>query len=1606
MSSSSSQSSLFTTAKGLYDGINHLYQSEFQTPALNDSNVDEIIFDEVADHQKSFLRTGASSQSQLVVKQILPTSPSLGTPIDLVSIRAFLVALEAYEALLPADYTANPVLLLSPEQLLEIAALNDLDVNITLKDMRSWTAVHFKSLLLTSFTAHDASDLLFRYQQIPPCQVSPLTLHAYLRFATDWNWVTKQGGTHGIDFQQLKMSFINGLSDRDLKLKVTASPVSNMNELLSVTQAKVRSLVKADKERVTHSNSLVGDGYLAAAIYSHVSSSACPQADSPGCNTFCANCGKSKHFPKECSAPCRMKGCDGSHIRRAHIFPPSQYVNSSCLQPSSPIILSSPLTENQLNVVTGFRASAVTVSSSVRSNVIMSDSCASHIFINTLLHFDSPPTFLTSPPLVKVANGAEEPILAVGKYRNMPAYFVPTLVCSLVSISVLTDHFYVVVFKKDMMIAFLPVDEHAVECQHILEQLSQYTNSASIFALKHSGLYTIPSSSAPSNLPVLTRPESNFSSSASLFPLQPSAAMTYYRDGSPAKLELSELVRYWHEALGHPTLEKMVDVVRFQTYQNLPSRLTTSVIRKYFPTCQACARGNLHRSALPQQSLATQAWLPNHRERRFEIDIKGPYTDSCGKPCLTYSGSMFTLNAVDTATGMEFTWLLQHKRHLVHYIKKLELLCIRYGYSLSCICTDDDFLTSDIRDHCATSSPIIDLQGVVPYEHGQLGRAERVQQTNEEAIWKSLAGAPHLEQKCWGLAHLHNVFTYNNLPQKRLGDKSPMFLFTGHIYDLLTTIMLPFGALVETMIPLADQTFATTRSLPASYVGPALGYKGAIRALNAATERILIRRTFRNIGPTTPPPLSANVIVTNEPLSSPDDLAGLPPPELQSREYDDSLALPPADLAFRRIVPEGPQVENISTLPIPSSSSTRHSPTPIGVAPDVDLAIPIESDGFVPVTSKKTRPKQHTIRNATLVLKQQLRTSAQPPQPSSITGVTPTPAVLLALPIGQPVQSESSPPLLLAPVVSTKRSRRTVPTSSHKRSSHIKPSRSTPDPYRRIYTHVRSSPYTANFTCSSASSTSYNPLNQRMPRTHAQAMLRPDAERWQEAERNEFNSFRENDLLHVLSHDFDISTIPKHLIYDLTVLYDIKTTPQGTIDKYKVRAALRGDKYVNENAAPLYAATANTDSVFLLLAIAAEQDMEMESSDIKTAFLIPPIDEEIYIRRPPGFTDQHMPKFSRLNKCMYGHPKASQYFRDNSDETLRSIGFVPLLSDDCVYRKDSAQGTIYVSVHVDDFGYFATKGSTLIKDTKQALSLKYNLKDYPNMESYLGMQITRDRDKRAIFISQPGYVTDMLEKYSVDSSFAPSIPLPVDYLLDVTKIKPSDALPLAKSEQLSYMSKVGSINYLATRTRPDILYASSCLSRVLQDPRIYHMKMVDQLLSFIAATRNLGLTLHSGEGIVPIVKVDCSFASHPDCKSHTGVTVSLGHHGASIMTISKKHTITADSSTVSEYIGCHTAAKAILWVRTFFKELGFPLSEPTVLYEDNKSTIALINKHCSGNRTRHVDIKYHMINELVRNKVILMQYLATTSMTADMLTKNLPPHLFTPFQRQILGYVI
>jgi hypothetical protein len=184
------------------------------------------------------------------------------------------------------------------------------------------------------------------------------------------------------------------------------------------------------------------------------------------------------------------------------------------------------------------------------------------------------------------------------------------------------------------------------------------------------------------------------------------------------------------------------------------------------------------------------------------------------------------------------------------------------------------------------------------------------------------------------------------------------------------------------------------------------------------------------------------------------------------------------------------------------------------------------------------------------------------------------------------------------------------------------------------------------------------------------------------------------------------------------------------------------------------------------------------------------------------------------------------------------------------------------------------------------------------------------------------------------------------------------------------------------------------------------MVAVDRVLLYIHATSTLGLLLcgNPNNEIKLQSTVDVSHATHLDMKSHTGGTNSLSPTGASVLTICKKQTITADSTAMAEFVGAHHISKAIAWIRDLLSELGFPQLEPTVLFEDNQSTIQLLNNPGNGGKTRYISLKYNIVREMIHNNEIQMVYLPSEEMTSDMLTKALGPTQFVYLRKKLLGY--
>ena len=114
------------------------------------------------------------------------------------------------------------------------------------------------------------------------------------------------------------------------------------------------------------------------------------------------------------------------------------------------------------------------------------------------------------------------------------------------------------------------------------------------------------------------------------------------------------------------------------------------------------------------------------------------------------------------------------------------------------------------------------------------------------------------------------------------------------------------------------------------------------------------------------------------------------------------------------------------------------------------------------------------------------------------------------------------------------------------------------------------------------------------------------------------------------------------------------------------------------------------------------------------------------------------------------------------------------------------------------------------------------------------------------------------------------------------------------------------------------------------------------------------------------------------------------YRGSPITWSSRRQATVSTSTVEAEYVAVAEAAKEAVWLRNLLGELGLEQRGPTPLHCDNQGSIRLAGQPTTHSRTKHIDIKHHLIRELVDTGKIGLLYISSAEQKADILTKSLP----------------
>lgn len=453
-------------------------------------------------------------------------------------------------------------------------------------------------------------------------------------------------------------------------------------------------------------------------------------------------------------------------------------------------------------------------------------------------------------------------------------------------------------------------------------------------------------------------------------------------------------------------------------------------------------------------------------------------------------------------------------------------------------------------------------------------------------------------------------------------------------------------------------------------------------------------------------------------------------------------------------------------------------------------------------------------------------------------------------------------------------------------------------------------------------------------------------------------------------------------------LHTIKYHADGTVERPKSRLVAKG--YTQQEGIDYndtFSPVAKLVTVKLVFGLAAKMNWFLRQLDISNAFLNGDLDEEIYMKVPPGYAEIQGEEISptavcRLHKSIYGLKQASRQWFLKFSTTLMALGFEQCPGEHTLFLQEQSGFFVVVSVYVDDI----IIASTRMEDAQglvEKLASAFQLRDLGVPKFFLGIEVARSSE--GISINQRKYVLDLLEATGFSDCKPSSIPMEPNQ-----KLSKEEGVVLEDRRQ--YRKLIGKLQYL-TITRPDITFAVSKLSQFASEPRDTHLKALHKVLRYLKGSIGQGLLYGTDNNFDLRAFSDSDWgACTDDRRSVTGYAMFLGNSLVSWR--SKKQDTVSLSSAEAEFRAMCVASKEILWLTQVLKFLRVPFKLPAYLYGDNTAALHIASNSVFHERTKHVEFDCYKVRECIVKGIVKTMFVRTGDQLADMLTKALYPAPF------------
>jgi histone deacetylase 1/2 len=363
--------------------------------------------------------------------------------------------------------------------------------------------------------------------------------------------------------------------------------------------------------------------------------------------------------------------------------------------------------------------------------------------------------------------------------------------------------------------------------------------------------------------------------------------------------------------------------------------------------------------------------------------------------------------------------------------------------------------------------------------------------------------------------------------------------------------------------------------------------------------------------------------------------------------------------------------------------------------------------------------------------------------------------------------------------------------------------------------------------------------------------------RWVQAMDTEYEALMNNRTWHLVPAPRDKNIIGSKWVYK------VKRRADGTIDRFKARLVAKGYKQrYGLDYEDTFSPVVKAATVRLILSVAVSKGWSLRQLDVQNAFLHGVLEEEVFMRQPPGYEDKQHPTYvCKLDKALYGLKQAPRAWYARLCGKLVQLGFTPSKGDTSLFFYHKGETTVFVLVYVDDI-IVASSSLTATKALLKDLEADFALKDLGDLHFFLGIEVKRTSD--SLVLSQQRYATDVVKRANMWNCRPVDTPISASEKLSLT-----DGDKLGEDDSTKYRSVVGALQYL-TLTRPDLSFAVNKVCQFLHSPTTVHWSAVKRILRYVKGTLDVGLKLRKSTSTIVSAFSDADWAGCVDDRRSTG----------------------------------------------------------------------------------------------------------------------------------------